>query len=109
MVVPFVLWAVLRYVRSEEHRWFRQVLGRPGALGAVPAAYVDTVGATWWKRRAYRASVVKTFGAGALAPQRILEAELTDLADAVDVGDEAAADALRARLEGRLGSATPRL
>ena len=109
VVVPFVLWAVLRYVRSEEHRWFRQVLGRPGALGAVPAAYVDTVGATWWKRRAYRASVVKTFGAGALAPQRILEAELTDLADAVDVGDEAAADALRARLEGRLGSATPRL
>jgi hypothetical protein len=38
----------------------------------------------------------------------VLEAELTDLADAVDVGDEAAANALRARLEGRLGSAATR-
>jgi hypothetical protein len=104
VVVPFVMWAVLRYVRSEEHRWFQQVLGRQGALGAVPTPYVGTVGETWWKRRAYRASVVKVFGAEALAPQRVLEAELTDLADAVDVGDEAAADALRASLEGRLGS-----
>lgn len=106
VVVPFVMWAVLRYVRSEEHRWFQQVLGRPGALGAVPATYVGTVGETWWKRRAYRSRVVKAFGAGALAPQRVLEAELTDLADAVDLGDEAAADALRASLEGRLGSVT---
>jgi RsiW-degrading membrane proteinase PrsW (M82 family) len=104
VLVPFVMWAVLRYLRSEEHRWFQQVLGRPGALGAVPATYVDTVGATWWKRRAYRASVVKAFGAGALAPQRVLEAELTDLADAVDVGDDEAAAALRARLESRLNS-----
>jgi len=104
VVVPFVMWAVLRHVRSEEHRWFQQVLGRQGALGAVPKTYVGTVGETWWKRRAYRSSVVKAFGAEALAPQRVLEAELTDLADAVDVGDEAAADALRASLEGRLGS-----
>ena len=108
LVVPFVMWVALRYVRSEEHRWFLQVLGRPGALGAVPATYLTTVGATWWKRRAYRSSVVKTFGTGALAPQRVLEAELTDLADAVDVGDEAAADALRASLEGRLGSVATR-
>jgi protease PrsW len=102
VVVPFVMWAVLRYLRSEEHRWFQQILGRQGALGAIPATYVATVPATWWKRRAYRASVVKTFGAGALAPQRVLEAELTDLADAVDVGDEAAAAGLRSRLESRL-------
>ena len=75
--------------------------GGRGPSAPLPATYVGAVAATWWKRRAYRASVVRTFGAGALAPQRVLEAELTDLADAVDVGDEAAADALRSSLEGR--------
>ncbi len=102
VVVPFVMWALLRYLRTEEHRWFLQVLAKPGALGAVPASYVGAVGATWWKRRAYREGVVKAFGAGALAPQRALEADLTDLADAVDVGDETAAAAIRVGLETRL-------
>ncbi len=106
VVVPLIMWVVLRYLRSEEHRWFRQILARSGALGAIPTTYVSAVGATWWKRRAYRASVVKVFGTGALAPQRVLEAELTDLADAVDVGDSAAAEALRSRLEARLRSVT---
>ena len=103
VVVPFISWAVLRYLRTEEHRWFQQVLTQPGALGVVPATYVGAVGATWWKRRAYRASVVKTFGAGALAPQRRLEAELTDLADAVDVGDDKSSSRIRRALEVRLG------
>lgn len=102
IVVPFVMWAVLRYLRTEEHRWFWQVLGQPGALGAVPATYMGAVGATWWKRRSYRASVVKAFGARALAPQRALEAELTDMADAVDVGDTESSDLIRNSLEARL-------
>lgn len=102
IVVPLVMWAVLRYLRTEEHRWFQQVLARQGALGAVPAMYVGTVGATWWKRRAYRANVVKTFGAGALAPQRVFEAGLTDLADAIDVGDHVASERIRSALESRL-------
>ena len=44
VVVPFVMWAVLRYLRSEEHRWFQQVLARPGALGAVPATIWELLG-----------------------------------------------------------------
>ncbi len=102
VVVPLVMWAVLRYLRTEEHRWFQQVLAHPGALGAVPTIYVGAVRATWWKRRTYRASVVTTFGAGALAPQRAFEAQLTDLADAVDVGDDAASERIRSALESRL-------
>jgi len=102
VVVPFVMWAVLRYLRTEEHRWFEQVLVRPGALGAIPATYLRTVGATWWRRRGYRASVVKAFGAGAIGPQRVLEAELTDLADAVDVGDQESAARIRGVIEARL-------
>jgi len=101
-VVPFIMWAVLRYLRTEEHRWFTETLSRPGALGAIPPVYVTAVGATWWKRRAYRAGVVRSFGAGALVAQRALEAELTDLADAVDVGDSADAARLRSALEARL-------
>ena len=101
-VVPFIMWAVLRYLRSEEHLWFAEMLARPGALGAVPSGYVATVGATWWKRRAYRAGVVRSFGAGAMAAQRALEADLTDLADAVDVGDSADAARIRKALEARL-------
>lgn len=102
--VPFIAWAVLRYLRTEEHTWFVQVLAREGALGAIPSDYLAAVGTTWWKRRAYRASVVKAFGAGALAPQRALEAELTDVADAVDVGDEASAARIREALEARLAA-----
>lgn len=101
-VVPLIVWAVLRYLRTEEHRWFVRVLAVQGALGAIPADYVGAVRATWWKRRAYRAGVVKAFGAGALAPQRVLEAELTDLADAVDVGDGEDAARIRGSLEARL-------
>ncbi len=104
-VVPFVMWALLRYLRTEEYRWFVQVLAKPEALGALPSRYVGAVRGTWWQRRAYRASVVTSFGMGAAAPQRALEADLTDLADAVDVGDESAAAAIRTELETRL--ATP--
>ncbi len=102
VVVPLVMWAVLRYLRTEEHRWFEHVLVRPGALGAIPATYLRAVGATWWRRRTYRASVVKAFGVGAIGPQRALEAELTDLADAVDVGDHESAARMRGVLEARL-------
>jgi RsiW-degrading membrane proteinase PrsW (M82 family) len=102
IVVPFVMWALLRYVRTEEHRWFTEVLGRKGALGAIPASYLGAVPATWWRRRAYRESVVRTFGRGAMAAQRSLEADLTDLADAVDMGDDAAAARVRGRLEAHL-------
>ncbi|NYI40480.1 PrsW family intramembrane metalloprotease [Demequina lutea] len=102
VVVPFVVWAVLRYLRTEEHRWFTEVLGRPGALGAVPATYVGTVGATWWKRRAYRKGVVEAFGEEALELQRVLEAELTDLAEAVDTGDDESSARIRRSLEARL-------
>jgi len=102
VVVPFLMWAVLRYLRSEEHRWFAETLARQGALGLVPPAYVAAVGATWWKRRAYRAGVVRSFGAEAMPAQRALEAELTDLADAVDMGDSADATRLRSALEARL-------
>ncbi len=88
--------------RRSEYLWFRDVLSAPGALGAIPPEYLGAVRPTWWQRRTYRASVARTYGRAALAPQRAVEAELTDLADAVDVGDEAAADALRARLATRL-------
>ena len=102
LVVPFAMWLLLRYLRTEEHKWFVEVLARPGALGVVPEAYVAAVGRTWWKRHAYRSSVVKSFGPTAMEPQRMLEAELTDLADAVDVGDDAAAESIRTSLESRL-------
>lgn len=102
VVVPLIMWAVLRYLRTEEHRWFQQVLAQPGALGAIPATYLRAVGPTWWQRRAYRASVVTSFGLRALEPQRVLEAELTDLADAVDVGDHESSARIRGLLEARL-------
>ncbi len=102
VVVPLIVWDVLHVVRRSEYLWFRRVLSTPGALGAVPLAYLDAVRPTWWQRRKYRASVGKTFGRAKIASQRAVELELTDLADAVDVGDEAAAAALRARLEARL-------
>ena len=102
VVVPLIVWGVLHVVRRSEYLWFRRVLSTPGALGAIPPAYLDAVRPTWWQRRKYRESVAKTYGHAAIASQRAVEAELTDLADAVDMGDEAAAAALRARLEARL-------
>jgi hypothetical protein len=89
-------------VRRSEYLWFRQVLSTPGALGAVPPAYLDAVRPTWWQRRKYRETVATRYGRAAIASQRAVEADLTDLADAVDVGDTAAAATLRARLEARL-------
>ncbi len=97
-----VLWLALRTVRREEFAWFTQTLSRPGALGTIPAVYLDAVKATWWKRRSYRAGVVRTYGFAAKGPQRDLEAALTDLADAVDVGDAAAATTLRQDLAAKL-------
>ncbi len=109
VVVPLIVWGVLRVVRRSEYLWFRQVLLAPGALGAVPPAYLDAVRPTWWQRRKYRASVGKVYGHAALSSQRAVEADLTDLADAVDMGEEAAAAALRTRLENRLlGAAATR-
>ncbi len=102
VAVPLIVWAVLRVVRRSEYLWFRGVLSAPGALGAVPPEYLDAVRPTWWQRRSYRASVVKAYGPTAVESQRAVEAELSDLADAVDTGDEAAAATLRARLEARL-------
>jgi RsiW-degrading membrane proteinase PrsW (M82 family) len=102
VAMPFIVWWVLRVVRRSEYLWFRRVLSAPGALGAVAPAYLDAVRPTWWQRRRYRASVARTFGYAAVTSQRAMEAELSDLADAVDTGEEAAADALRARLEARL-------
>lgn len=104
VVVPFLVWGALRVVRSEESAWFRRILQRPGALGDIPAAYVGAVRATWWKRRAYRKDVARSYGPAALAVQRRLEAELTDLADAVAMGDDDAAAAVRASLEARLAT-----
>ncbi|PKQ14192.1 MAG: hypothetical protein CVT68_13140 [Actinobacteria bacterium HGW-Actinobacteria-8] len=89
-------------VRRSEYLWFRRVLSTSGALGAVPLAYLDAVRPTWWQRRKYRESVAKKFGRAAIASQRAVEADLTDLADAVDMGDTAAAAMVRARLEARL-------
>ncbi len=104
VVVPFLVWALLSYLRTEEHLWFTHTLAQPGALGEVPPAYLTAVGATWWKRRAYRAGVAQRFGQGSITAQRVLEAQLTDLADAVDVGDAADASRLRGILEERLVS-----
>ncbi len=106
LVVPFTVWGALRLERTEEHRWFRRTLEAPGALGAVPPAYLDAVRVTWWKRRAYRKEVVRAFGPAARASQRRLEAELTDLADAVAGGDVADAARVRASLEARLAPRT---
>lgn len=108
MAIPLIGWWVLRVVRSAEYLWFRQVLSAPGVLGAIPSEYLGSVRPTWWQRRRYRASVARAYGRAALAQQRAVEAGLTDLADAVDVGDEAAAAALRARLEARLLPASTR-
>jgi protease PrsW len=102
VVVPFTVWIVIRIIRGSEFLWFRQVLSAPGALGAIPPEYLGVVRPTWWQRRKYRASVVRAYGYAALASQRAIEAEFTDLADAVDVGDEAAVAQIRARLESRL-------
>ncbi len=102
VAVPLIVWWVLHVVRRSEYVWFRAVLSTPGALGATPPAYLDAVRPTWWQRRAYRASVARAYGRAAIASQRAVEAELSDLADAIDVGDGAAAAALRTRLEARL-------
>ena len=102
LVVPFLVWWGIHMVRGEEHRWFRRTLAAPGALGAIPPVYLDAVRPTWRQRRAYRKNVVRAFGPAALASQRRLEAELTDLADAVAMGDDADAARLRGALEARL-------
>jgi len=102
VLMPAVAWVVIHGIRRAEYRWFRTTLQAPGALGRVPVAYVDAVGATWVKRRRYRRTVMRQWGPRARSAQRLLEAELTDLADALSVGDDAAADQFRARLEARL-------
>jgi RsiW-degrading membrane proteinase PrsW (M82 family) len=102
VVVPLIVWWVLRVVRRSEYLWFRQVLLEPGVLGAIPPAYLDAVRPTWWKRRQYRASVARTYGHQAMPAQRATEANLTDLADAACVGDDVDASRLRATLEARL-------
>ncbi|MCB2413341.1 PrsW family intramembrane metalloprotease [Demequina sp. TTPB684] len=108
VVVPFLVWWVLWAVRRSEYLWFRRTLAEPGVLGAIPPAYLDAVRPTWWQRRKYRASVVRTYGRQAMPAQRATEAELTDLADAVAMGDDADAARLRATLEARLVPAVTR-
>lgn len=107
LVVPFLVWWGIHMVRGEEYRWFRRTLEAPGALGAVPPAYLDAVRPTWRQRRRYRKAVVRAYGPMARVSQRRLEAELTDLADAVALGDDAAAAQLRHRLEQRLAPREP--
>lgn len=102
VAMPLIVWWVLHVVRGAEYLWFKQVLAAPGALGSIPPEYLGVVRPTWWQRRRYRASVARAYGPTALGAQRVVEAELTDLADAVDVGDDAMAAVLRARLEARL-------
>ena len=99
MAVPLAVWLLLRALRRDERRWFVDVLSGQDVLGLIPSTYVDAVKTGWWKRRAYRAAVARSYGPAAVAAQRELEADLTDLADAVDVGDHASANALRSRLE----------
>lgn len=105
-VLPFLVWWGIHALRRTEHAWFVRVLSADGALGAVPREYLDAVPATWRLRRRRRAQVVRAFGRGAVEPQRLLEARLTDLADAVDVGDQQDADRLRAALATQLGATT---
>jgi len=107
VAVPLLVWAAIRLVRGAEHRWFERTLAAPGALGRIPVTYVDAVKRSWWKRRSYRNDVARTFGSQALAAQRRLEAELTDLADAVAAGDQGAAAQLRQGLEARLAPPPP--
>jgi len=102
VAVPLLLWWVLWGLRRAEHRWFRATLAAPGALGAIEPWWVDTVAHSWRARRRYRARVVATYGPGYKALQRLAEARLSDLADAVAVGDEDAAAQLRATLWAQL-------
>lgn len=104
IAVPFVVWFVLHRIRKVEHEWFLRTLSSHGALGDIPMSLLDTVKATWWARRKYRKAVVATYGFSALAPQRLAEATLTDLADAVAVGDVSAAAALRGALEAKVAA-----
>lgn len=87
VLIPFAMWLLLHRIRRHEHREFLSVLGVPGVLDGIDPAYLATVKATWWQRRAYRSSVVRAYGPGALAAQRWLEAALSDMADAVAAGD----------------------
>lgn len=103
VAVPGIVWLMLHDARSADHRWFRDVLATPGAIGDVSPAYVDTVKRSWLLRRRHREAVRRAYGDAAVIAQREVEAALTDLADAVDMGDEADATRARTYLAARLG------
>lgn len=99
VLVPFAMWLLLHRIRRHEHAWFLRTLSAPDALGAIPPGLVASVGGTWWKRRAIRASVTRAYGDGALPYQRRVEAALSDLADAIAAGDGKDAARIRSAIE----------
>lgn len=98
VVVPLLVWWALWGVRRAEHRWFLATLRAPGALGAIEPYWLDTVGRSWVARRRYRKCVVGYYGPGYLRLQRLVEARLSDLADAVASGDQSDATSLHHQL-----------
>jgi len=102
-IVPLLAWWVLWGIRRAEARWFRATLMAPGALDDLPPEWIDAVKHSWFARRRYRAGIVRTYGPVAGTLQRQLEASLSDLADAVNSGDQADAERLRAQLRAQSG------
>lgn len=99
--VPLVMWWLLTQLRRLEHDWFEVTLTKPGALEGLDPSLPSIVKHSWWARRDYRNRVARAWGWHTVKPQREAEALLSDLADAVALGDEYAARRLRAELVSR--------
>ncbi|MGC4174421.1 PrsW family glutamic-type intramembrane protease [Demequina sp.] len=107
-VVPFVLWLVVHLARRAESGWVNGVLAGEVERGTIPAEWVQWLGGSLHARRRRRRDLVRQYGPAIRQAERTHEALLVDLADAVDAGDEDAANAYRAQVRSSLEEAQRR-
>lgn len=103
-LIPFIVWLVVHRARRAEHAWLTRALAGEVDAGTVPAAHVESLGATLLRRLKHRRAVVRAYGPQARGAQRRLEGLLVDLADAADADDTAERDRLRAQIDAQLSA-----
>ncbi len=98
-------WALLKRVRNDEQQWLRETLASEVVRGTVPQPYVHGVAKSLRGRRKYRRAVGQAYGPQAEQYQAYLDGLLVDLADAVSVRDDAAAQLYRQAIQAVVGPA----
>lgn len=103
-LIPFIVWFVVHRARRAEHAWLTGALAHEVEVGAVPSVHVEALAPTLRRRLKHRRAVARAYGPPARTAQRKLEGLMVGIADAVDAGDTAERDRLRAQLDEQLNA-----